>query len=94
MRKAREWRQAAKRLAVCKFSVFMEDLEDLLQSIRKNVQDTTRGHRMYICICSMKNEVISNTTFESVFDQNAVTKEPPNPFNWHNAHRFLTVACG
>lgn len=71
--KAREWRQAAKRLgernavriccSACKFSVFMEDLEDLLQCISKNVQDTTRGHSMHICICSVKNEIISNAIF-------------------------------
>lgn len=74
MRKAREWRQAAKRLgernavciccSACKFSVFMEDL---LQCISKNVQDTTRGHKMHICICSVTNEVISNAIFNISF---------------------------
>lgn len=45
----------------------MEDLEDLLQCISKNVHDTTRGHRMHICICSVKNEVISNAIFNISF---------------------------
>lgn len=76
--------------SVCKYYVFMEYLEDLLQYISKNAKNTTRAHRILRPTMQQarfdfpfpvwRMKLYRLQIFTSPWlDQNGVTKRPPIP---------------